>query len=296
MEVLIFIAWLALCGVAAYIVANKGRSGVGVFFLSLFLSPLVGIIVAFSLSPNVEKVAVAQGKKKCPNCAEFVQPDAKTCRFCQHSFVEEEAEWARLKAEREAEREAERARQQAEYEASLAAEAAKPWIRRNVGLLVPVVLIVSCLGGITWYGITHPIQPYQQVSAVENKPVPMWITEERNKVPKSVWDKKVAWAIQHHCYFFGMSRDEIAQALGQPTEEQSYDLTYKHQTGDCARYDGDACAGYKSEQSIIFLQDGYTDPKLNGTRDGCRTSFGEHEYSGFDVPNFSRAKKARKTQ
>ena len=107
MAVLIFvIIWLALCGAGAYIAENKGRS----FFLAFFLSPLVGIIVAFALSPNLEKVAVAQGKKKCSNCAEYAQPDAKTCRFCQHSFVEEEA------AERERQ-EAYDAKRKAYYEA-----------------------------------------------------------------------------------------------------------------------------------------------------------------------------------
>ena len=91
MEFLIFILWLALCGAAAYIASNKGRSGVGIFFLSFFLSPLVGIIVAVAMKLDETKVAVAQGKKKCPDCAEYVQPDAKTCRYCQHSFIEEEA-------------------------------------------------------------------------------------------------------------------------------------------------------------------------------------------------------------
>jgi len=121
------------------------------------------------------------------------------------------------------------------------------------------------------------------------------VAEERSKIPKSVWEKKVAWAIQHHCYFFGMSRDEIVHVLGQPTEEESYALTYKRQTRDCARYNGDICADYKTDQSIIFLQDGYTDPKLNDSTNGCRTLSGEHEYLGLDVPNFRLAKAATKS-
>jgi len=36
-ELSILIVWLALCGVAAYVAGNKGRSGVGIFFLSFFL-------------------------------------------------------------------------------------------------------------------------------------------------------------------------------------------------------------------------------------------------------------------
>lgn len=155
MEILILIVWLALCGAAAYIAASKGRSGVGIFFLAFLLSPLVGIIVAFALSPNSEKVAIAQGKKKCPNCAEFVQPDAKTCRFCQHSFVEEEAAERKLL-------EAEQAKRKAEYDAQLvaeaAAEAAKPWIQRHWGGLAVLALLVCSLGGTAWYGIRHPLQ------------------------------------------------------------------------------------------------------------------------------------------
>lgn len=38
----IVVGWLALCFVIAWAAGQKGRSGVGFFFLSLFLSPLVG--------------------------------------------------------------------------------------------------------------------------------------------------------------------------------------------------------------------------------------------------------------
>lgn len=101
MEAFIVICWLVLCAAVGFYAAGKGRSGVGIFFLSLFLSPLVGLVVALAMRPDEKKVAAAQGMKRCPECAEFVQPEAKICRFCQHKFTEEEqvaAEAAQLAA------------------------------------------------------------------------------------------------------------------------------------------------------------------------------------------------------
>jgi hypothetical protein len=287
MEISILVVWLALCGVAAYIAGNKGRSGAGIFFLSFFLSPLVGLIVALAMSPD----AAALGKKKCPNCAEFVQPDAKICRFCQHSFVEEEAaERARLEAERvrlETEQATAKAREQEEYAAQQAVEAAKPWLQRNWGILCMLTVVFGLFGGGTWYAYKYPQSPGSLTDAKsENKPAPpAWVTEERSKIPKSVWDKRVAWAVQHHCYFIAMSRDEIVQALGEPTEEASYDLTYKRQTQECVRYNGDACSEYKTEKQIIFLKDGYEDKELS-SGGGCRTLYGDSHYLGLEIPAF----------
>jgi hypothetical protein len=88
MEILFVIVWLALCAAVGFYAEGKGRSGVGIFFLSLILSPLVGLVAAVAMRPDEKKVAAAQGKKRCPKCAEFVQPDAKICRFCRHEFAE----------------------------------------------------------------------------------------------------------------------------------------------------------------------------------------------------------------
>jgi hypothetical protein len=66
--------------------ANKGRSGVGFFFLSLLLSPLIGFVIAVVSSPNREVVANKSGMKKCPRCAEFVQGEAIVCRYCGGDF------------------------------------------------------------------------------------------------------------------------------------------------------------------------------------------------------------------
>jgi len=210
------------------------------------------------------------------------------CRFCQHSFVEEE-EAARARAE--AEQASARALQQAEFAARQAAEAATPWLHRNAPGLLFVVLLIVFAGGTTWYGLRHPAAA-GSVGARAANPVPGdrpampdAVAEERGRVPKSVWDKRVAWATQHHCHFAAMSRDEIVQALGQPTSETSFELVYKRQTSECARYSGDICSQYKTDEQIVFLRDGYTDDHLD-VGSGCRTLYGENQYLGLQTPDF----------
>jgi RNA polymerase subunit RPABC4/transcription elongation factor Spt4 len=87
MEFFIVIGWLVLCGAAASIASDKGRSGMGIFFLSFFLSPLVGFIVALVMEPDQRKIAKAKGMKKCPECRQFVQADARTCPFCRKDIT-----------------------------------------------------------------------------------------------------------------------------------------------------------------------------------------------------------------
>jgi hypothetical protein len=47
-----FITWFALSGAPAAYASNKGRNGAGIFFLSLFMSPLVGFLVAVAMEPH----------------------------------------------------------------------------------------------------------------------------------------------------------------------------------------------------------------------------------------------------
>jgi RNA polymerase subunit RPABC4/transcription elongation factor Spt4 len=86
MEFFIIIMWLVLAGAAAAYASNKGRSGAGIFFLALLLSPLVGFLVALAMEPNQQAVAEKKGMKKCPECAQFVQADARTCPFCKKTL------------------------------------------------------------------------------------------------------------------------------------------------------------------------------------------------------------------
>jgi len=54
------ITWLVLSGAAAAYASNKGRSGIGIFFLSLFLSPLVGFFGRCRDGTCQQKVAPAR--------------------------------------------------------------------------------------------------------------------------------------------------------------------------------------------------------------------------------------------
>jgi hypothetical protein len=86
MEVIGFLFWIVLAVAVGAWASNKGRSGVGFFFLALLLSPLLGGIIVACLKPNEENTARAAGLKKCPACAEFCKPDALVCRFCKTQF------------------------------------------------------------------------------------------------------------------------------------------------------------------------------------------------------------------
>lgn len=59
---------------AVALLAGKefGRSAFGWFLLSLIFTPLVGLLL-FMLPPT---------RRRCPFCAELIQPTAVICRFC----------------------------------------------------------------------------------------------------------------------------------------------------------------------------------------------------------------------
>jgi len=86
--------WLGLSIVVWVGASSKGRFGFGWFLLAIIISPLIaGLLVLVLPSRRPQPVTIVQASqgqpnnlKRCPECAEVVQADARICRFCRHEF------------------------------------------------------------------------------------------------------------------------------------------------------------------------------------------------------------------
>jgi len=78
--------WVLFSMAVAVFAANRGRSGLGWFLLSLLISPLLGLLfvaVSKDLSKSAAPGQLDDGLRiKCTACAEWVLPDAKLCKHC----------------------------------------------------------------------------------------------------------------------------------------------------------------------------------------------------------------------
>jgi len=87
----VVLSWLVLSLVVGAIRSARGGSFWKLFFLSLLLSPVVGLICALAVPVSAKAAEAKQmatgDLRKCPQCAELVKREAKICRFC-HSTLE----------------------------------------------------------------------------------------------------------------------------------------------------------------------------------------------------------------
>ena len=94
-KVLLFVTLLAgLSYIAGSIAHEKNRDFMKVFWLSMFTTPIVGILVAFFL----------QTRKDCTFCFEKIKPEATVCRYCGKDVPEasiEDGEFEEVDEEKE---------------------------------------------------------------------------------------------------------------------------------------------------------------------------------------------------
>ena len=90
MTVFFWIIFSILVGIFAY--NRKGQSGILLFILSLLLSPLIGFLIAIAMPTNQKRIEsrklLQPDVKKCDQCAEIVKAEAKICKHCGHSLLD----------------------------------------------------------------------------------------------------------------------------------------------------------------------------------------------------------------
>lgn len=138
MEFLIFYVFVALI-LSVAIGSWSERKGQGFamgFFVSLILSPLIGLIIVAISEDRTAQLKQAQ-MRKCPQCAELVQPDAKICRYCHYEFPQPPGELAEVTQKRQEET---KAREDA---ARLALARQKVRDRKQVAIILIVLAVVG---------------------------------------------------------------------------------------------------------------------------------------------------------
>ncbi len=83
---MIFVSWIIAFGLIVGVIAySKGKDPVPWFLYGalLFIVALPHILISSPNQKEIEKRKIAKGeKKRCPYCAELINPDATICKFC----------------------------------------------------------------------------------------------------------------------------------------------------------------------------------------------------------------------
>jgi hypothetical protein len=84
---LLVLLWLLPAFFIGWIAGQKGRSRIFYFLLTVFLSPLVGLLVLIALPsrlppPQAASIARNRRVRPCPRCAEEILLEAAKCKHC----------------------------------------------------------------------------------------------------------------------------------------------------------------------------------------------------------------------
>jgi len=86
MEYLIAIFWILFSFAIGFFNRTRGNSTTTAFFLSIFLSPLLGFIIVILTPRNQEiienRLLESGDVKRCPECAELIKRRARRCKYC----------------------------------------------------------------------------------------------------------------------------------------------------------------------------------------------------------------------
>lgn len=83
MWVTVWLVVASLCGVIGGMYSwSKGQSAVGGIVLGFMFGPF-GIAYIAVVPRLDDKIAQRSGLHQCPQCAEWIRPEAQKCRYCQ---------------------------------------------------------------------------------------------------------------------------------------------------------------------------------------------------------------------
>ena len=92
----VFVLWIALSVAVGMFAGKRGRGSISWFFISLLVSPFLGLIFLLVSDDLSKKAEFHEPTRRCPACAELVLVQATLCKHCGSALEVDQAHAARL--------------------------------------------------------------------------------------------------------------------------------------------------------------------------------------------------------